>query len=96
MYKRQSTRYAEKGDRFPVLGYTGNVGPNTTYPSVWLSTSVLWWGDELPENVKKAANSVTIQDASQQTLLNQTVENTVYPFSTMLPVSYTHLRPAGR
>ena len=30
----QSTRYAEKGDRFPVLGYTGNVGPNTTYPSV--------------------------------------------------------------
>ncbi|WP_347132930.1 S-layer homology domain-containing protein [Neglectibacter timonensis] len=85
----QSTRYAEKGDRFPVLGYTGNVGPNTTYPSVWLSTSVLWWGDELPENVKKAANSVTIQDASQQTLLNQTVENTVYPFSTMLLTTHT-------
>lgn len=85
----QSTRYAEKGDRFPVLGYTGNVGPNTSYPSVWLSTSVLWWGDELPENVKKAANSVTIQDASQQTLLNQTVENTVYPFSTMLLTTHT-------
>lgn len=85
----QSTRYAEKGDRFPVLGYTGNVGPNTTYPSVWLSTSVLWWGDELPENVKKAANSVTIQDASQQTLLNQTVENTVYPFSTILLTTHT-------
>lgn len=50
---------------------------------------MLWWGDELPENVKKAANSVTIQDASQQTLLNQTVENTVYPFSTMLLTTHT-------
>ena len=32
---------------------------------------------------------MTIQDASQQTLLNQTVENTVYPFSTMLLTTHT-------
>ena len=36
-----------------MLGYTGNVGPNTTYPSVLAVHLCAVVGDELPENVKR-------------------------------------------
>lgn len=85
----QTVRYSENGDRFSVLDHTGFVGPNSNYPSAWLSTSVLWWGDKLPADADAAANTVNLQDAGQRVLPNQTVENIIYPFSTMLMTTHT-------
>lgn len=85
----QTVRYAENGDRFSVLEHTGSIGPSTDYPSAWLSTSVLWWGDELPTDAESAANAVILRDATQRELPNQTVQNIIYPFSTMLMTTHS-------
>ena len=59
---------------------TGSVGPSTTFPNAWLTTTVMWWGDE-NANAEGRTNTVTIQDTTGRALEGQTSKATTYPFT---------------
>lgn len=59
---------------------TGSVGPSTTFPNAWLTTTVMWWGDA-EANAEGRANTVTIQDTTGRALGGQTSKATTYPFT---------------
>ena len=72
---------------------TGNVGPSTTFPDAWLTTTVMWWGDEAEETAdgesgtevedgtEKPAYSVTLRDTTGKVPGGQTGEVKDYPFT---------------
>ena len=62
---------------------TGSVGPSTTFPNAWLTTTVMWWGDA-EAGGEGRANTVTIQDTTGRALGGQTSKVTTYPFTDMV------------
>ena len=72
---------------------TGNVGPSTTFPDAWLTTTVMWWGEEAEETAdgeggtevedgtEKPAYSVTLRDTTGKVPGGQTGEVKDYPFT---------------
>jgi len=59
---------------------TGNVGPSDTFPNAYLTTSVMWWGDEHTGDDGRV-NSVMLQDTTGMTPDCQTSQTTIYPFT---------------
>ena len=70
-------KYASVAD---IRGNTGNVGPSDTFPTAYVTTSIMWWGDEHAKDLGRA-NTVMLQDATGKTPECQTSETTTYPFT---------------
>lgn len=78
----QTIQYSEKNTASVanVRESTGHIGPSTTFPTAWLTTTVLWWGDEVDEG---RGNTVTLLDDTNKTVPGQTSRKVAYPFSDM-------------
>lgn len=70
-------KYASSAD---IRKNTGNVGPSDTFPTAYITTTVMWWGDE-DAGAEGRANSVMLQDVTGKTPVCQTSETTTYPFT---------------
>lgn len=57
---------------------TGSVGPSTTFPNAWLTTTVTWWGDG--SEAAANANTVTLRDTTGKDLPGQVSRKITYPF----------------
>ena len=79
---QQTLKYSESASAnvADVRKSTGSVGPSTTFPSAWLTTTVMWWGDA-EANGEGRANTVTIQDTTGRSLNGQTSKMITYPFT---------------
>jgi len=49
----QTTAYKDYGRPTNVLDTTGNIGPNSNFTETVLTTSVMWWGEEMTEHTPK-------------------------------------------
>ena len=79
---QQTLKYSQSASAnvADVRKSTGSVGPSTTFPNAWLTTTVMWWGDS-EANGEGRANTVTIQDTTGRSLGGQTSKVTAYPFT---------------
>lgn len=57
---------------------TGNVGPSDTFPTAYVTTSVMWWGNEHAADPNRV-NSVRLQDATGKTPACQDSQIITYP-----------------
>ncbi len=73
-------KYASVAD---IRKNTGNVGPSDTFPTAYVTTSVMWWGDDHAKDEGRA-NTVMLQDATGKTPACQTSETTTYPFTDLV------------
>lgn len=62
---------------------TGSVGPSSTFPTAYLTTSVMWWGDEHAGDQGRV-NSVLLQDTTGKTPDCQTSKVITYPFTDLV------------
>ena len=78
----QTLQYSDAAaaSKVSVKDGTGSVGPSTTFPNAWVTTTVLWCGDEASAS---AANTVTLRDTTGRDLPGQTSRRVTYPFSDM-------------
>ncbi len=67
---------SDKGVKTDIRDYRGKYGPNNAYPSIQLTTELLWWGEEADQEayaVLENSTGLAPQGQSYQTLK--------YPFS---------------
>lgn len=62
---------------------TGKVGPSNTFPTAYITTTVMWWGDEDAAEEGRV-NSVLLQDTTGKTPACQTSKTTTYPFTELV------------
>lgn len=62
---------------------TGSVGPSTTFPTAYLTTTVMWWGDEHAAEEGRV-NSVLLRDTTGKTPDCQATQAAVYPFTDLV------------
>lgn len=82
-YIAQQTLQYSDSSRSSVMDMrnkTGAAGPSTTFPNAWLTTTVMWWGDE-QANAPGRVNSVHLQDSTGKIPEGQSCTATVYPFT---------------
>ena len=75
----QTLQYSDSpaASQASVRKSTGSVGPSTTFPSAWVTTSVLWWGEEGSDS---SLNTITLQDSTGKVLPGQVSNKVNYPF----------------
>lgn len=73
-------KYASVAD---IRKNTGNVGPSDTFPTAYVTTSVMWWGDEHAADPDRK-NTVMLQDATGKTPACQTSVTTTYSFTDLV------------
>lgn len=77
----------ESGPAVDVRNQNGKLGPSSDYPDLLLSTTVLWWGEEIDAQTD-AKRSIQYVDSVGITLQGQQVDNVSYPFCSM-PVTHS-------
>lgn len=75
--KYSNTPTASVGD---IRNVTSYVGPSTTFPEAWITTTVMWWGDPDAESEGRT-NTVTLRDTTGIVPTSQTSKVVSYPFS---------------
>ena len=78
----QTIQYSEKDTaaRADVRRSTGNVGPSTTFPQAWMTTTVMWWGEDSAADSSRA-NTVRLRDTTGKEVPQQASQKITYPFS---------------
>lgn len=82
---QQTLKYSPKSSAnvADIRKNTGNVGPSETFPTAYVTTSVMWWGDERAADPSRK-NTVMLQDATGKTPDCQTSTTVRYPFTDMV------------
>ena len=85
----QTSYYTNYTTPSSLLGFTGAVGPNDTMPEAVVTTSVMWWGEDMtgltPSLQLRVEDGLSVSDGRGE----YTLENSVYPFSDIYTTEYT-------
>lgn len=81
----QTIQYSQSATATPadVRKGTSYVGPSTTFPEAWLTTTVMWWGDAAASNSDRV-NKITLRDSTSKALPQQESHALDLPFSNMV------------
>ena len=74
-------QYVKNGDvssKTDIRDYRGKFGPNDHYPSIYLTTELLWWGEEVNEEAY-----AELENAAGLLPQGQSYQTIKYPFSDM-------------
>jgi len=85
----QTSKYPVYGSASSLIGNTDNVGPSTSLNETKITTTVMWWGEDmeglsLSLQFVKEDNTAIAAEEGQYTL-----ENSIYPFSDIFMTQYT-------
>ncbi|MBE6930897.1 MAG: S-layer homology domain-containing protein, partial [Ruminococcaceae bacterium] len=85
----QTTAYTGFGKRSNVLDTTGKIGPNSTFEEAVLTTSVMWWGEDMTGSDPILQLTTQSGAAVATAAAQHSIEHQSYPFTSTLVTKYS-------